>query len=210
MIISCMLVSTVSGQTYSGVEFSSGDPSFADEIVEYQLNGGAEDGNISRILGIPDRKSVSLGAYGSVVLKFTDNALTCSGDEQDDLVVYEAGTSAQEIVEVFISVDGNEWIRVGTGNRKSFFDIDSVAGVKYGEKYSYVKIVDYTGLNIGSSYEGADMDAVGAITSTGPATNEESNNELPVSQTEIPEFPTIATPMLAIMGLALISSRKKQ
>jgi hypothetical protein len=54
------------------------------------------------------------------------------------------------------------------------------------------------------------MDAVGAITSTGPATNEESNNELPVSQTEIPEFPTIAIPMLAIMGLALISSRKKQ
>nr|WP_321498592.1 PEF-CTERM sorting domain-containing protein [uncultured Methanolobus sp.] len=210
MIFSCMLISPVSGQTYGGVEFSSGESSFADEIVEYQLNGGAAEGNISNILGIPDRKSVSLGAYGYVVVKFTDNALACSGDEQNDLVVYEAGNSAQEIVEVFISTDGNEWIKVGTGNRKSFFDIDAVEGVNYGEKYSYVKIVDYTGLNIGSSFEGADMDAVGAITSTSPASNEENNNEPPVSRTEVPEFPTIALPVLAIMGLALIYGKKEQ
>ena len=143
-----------------------------------------------------------------MVLKFTDNALICSGDEQDDLAVYEAGNSAQEIIEVFISIDGNDWIKVGNGNRKCLFDIDSVTGVNCGEKYSYVKIVDYSGLNIGSSYEGADMDAVGAITSTSPLISEEQNNEPPVSQTEVPEFPTIAIPMLAIMGLALIYGRK--
>jgi hypothetical protein len=208
-----MLASTVSGQTYGGVEFPSGESSFADEIVEYQLNGGAADGNINRILGIADRKSVSIGAYGYVILKFTDNSLTCSGDEQDDLVVYEVGYSAQELVEVFISTDGNEWIRVGTGNRKSSFDIDSVEGVEFREKYSYVKIVDYSGLNVGSSYEGADMDAVGAITSTDPASDEEGSdddNQATPSHAEVPEFPAIAVPMIAIMGLALIYGRKKQ
>ncbi|WP_321428902.1 hypothetical protein [uncultured Methanolobus sp.] len=108
MIISCMLASTVSGQTYGGVEFPSGESSFADEIVEYQLNGGAADGNISRILGIADRKSVSIGAYGYMIFKFADNSLTCPGYERNDLVVYEVGYSAQELVEVFISTDGND------------------------------------------------------------------------------------------------------
>ncbi|MBP1909002.1 PEF-CTERM sorting domain-containing protein [Methanolobus bombayensis] len=211
--MSCMLVSPVLGQTYGGVEFPSGESSFADEIVEYQLKGGAADGNISKILGIADRKSVSLGAYGYVVVKFTDNALKCSGDEQNDLVVYEVGNSAQELVEIFISTDGNEWIRIGTGGKKCFFDIDTVEGVDCEEKYSYVKIVDYTGLNTGSSYEGADMDAIGAITSTNPTSNEEKsgdNSRIPSDYNEVPEFPTIAMPMLAIMGLALIYGKKRQ
>jgi hypothetical protein len=205
-----MLASPALAETYKKVDFPSGPSSFVDEVVEYQLNGGASSGDISRVLGIADGSYVSLGAHGYAILKFTDNALTCSGDDQMDLAVFEAGSSSQELVEVFISTDGENWIRIGTANRKTQFDIDSVSGVIYGEKYSYIKLVDYNGLNSGASYEGADMDAVGAITSTSPATNEENNNELPASQTEVPEFPTIALPMIAIMGLALIYGKKKQ
>ena len=57
------------------------------------------------------------------------------------------------------------------------------------------------------------MDAVRAITPTGPASDGErsdDNNQETPSHAEVPEFPAIAIPMIAIMGLALIYGRKKQ
>ncbi|KXS43234.1 MAG: hypothetical protein AWU59_1211 [Methanolobus sp. T82-4] len=204
--ISLALVNPALGISYKNVDFPSGDSSFADEVVEYQLNGGASSGDINRILGIPDNYYVSLGAQGYAIIKFTDNSLTTSGDSEYDLAVFEAGSSTDELVEVFISTNDQDWIKLGNANRKTLFDIDSVNGVVQGEKYSYVKLVDYNGLNNGASYEGADMDAVGAITSTDPASgeDEEENNS-----NEIPEFPTIALPIAAILGLAFFFQHRK-
>ncbi|WP_407356622.1 PEF-CTERM sorting domain-containing protein [Methanolobus sp. WCC5] len=221
MILICLAATgTALGASYRGVEFPAGAVCFADEVADYQLNGGAASGDISRILGIPDGKYVSLGDKGYIVVKFTDNALTTSGDSQYDLAVFEAGSSAREQVEVFISTDGQNWIKIGDANKKTLFDIDPIEGVIQGEKYSYVKLTDLTGLSKGTSYEGADMDAVGAITSTDPAPederaeeeneeNEKAERTIPESN-EIPEFPTIAIPMLAILGLAFIYGRRKE
>ncbi len=211
LIVSLMSISPVLGTAYRNVEFPSGALSFADEIVDYQLNGGAFAGDINKILGKPNNKCVSLGTKGYVIVKFTDNSLTTSGDSNFDLAVFETGTSTEELVEVFISKDGQNWIKIGNANKKTLFDIDAVDGVLKNEKYSYVKLVDVTGLNKGKYYEGADMDAVGAITSTTPVLEEAEDEkcETPV-ETSIPEFPTIALPMIAILGLAFIHGKKNE
>ena len=211
LIISLISISPVMGTAYRGVEFPSGVVSFADEIVDYQLNGGASAGDINKILRKPDNKYVSLGTKGYVIVKFTDNCLTGSGDNSYDLAVFEAGTSTRELVEVFISTDGQNWIKIGDANKKTLFDIDSVDAVLKNEKYSYVKLVDVSGLSKGRSYEGADMDAVGAMTSTDPVLEETEDEkyETPV-ENNIPEFPTIALPMIAILGLAFIHGKRNE
>lgn len=211
LTISLVSISPVLGTTYKGVEFPSGVVSFADEIVDYQLNGGASAGDINKILGKPDNKYVSLGTKGYVIVKFTDNSLISSGDSSYDLAVFEAGTSTKELVEVFISTDCQNWIKIGDANKKTLFDIDAVDAVLKNEKYSYVKLVDVNGLSKGRSYEGADMDAVGAITSTDPVLEETEDEEYetPV-ENNIPEFPTIALPMIAILGLAFIHGKRNE
>ncbi|WP_321428903.1 PEF-CTERM sorting domain-containing protein [uncultured Methanolobus sp.] len=54
------------------------------------------------------------------------------------------------------------------------------------------------------------MDAVRAITSTGPASDGEGSDDNNQATPSHAEFPAIAIPMIAIMGLALIYGRKKQ
>ncbi|WP_094228314.1 PEF-CTERM sorting domain-containing protein [Methanolobus psychrotolerans] len=210
--VSLVLVSPATGALYRGVDFPSGAVSFADEVVDYQLNGGASSGDINKILGVADNKYVSLGAKGYAIVKFTDNSLTTSGDNRYDLAVFEAGTSSNELVEVFISTDNHNWIKIGNANRKTLFDIDAIDGVIQDERYSYVKLIDLNGLSSGASYEGADMDAVGAITSACPASEgpeDDGGEQTPVNN-NIPEFPTVALPMIAILGLALVFIRSKE
>jgi len=202
LIFGLLVNSATATATYDGVNFPDGAASFADEVVSYNLVGGASGGNPNNALGAPDRSYVSLGTKGYIVLKFIDNALTTSGDSNPDLYVKEGGTSSAELAEVFISVDGTNWIKVGNANRKELFDIDSVAGVVQGAKYPYVKLVDLNGTPTTASWEGADVDSVGAISSSNPVVEEDN------SSSEIPEFPTIAIPMVAILGLAFFFGRK--
>lgn len=120
----------------------------------------------------------SLGEGGSLVLQFTDNLLTGSsasgsvvgvGDGFNDLYVFEVGVAESSSVE--ISANGTDWHNVGQiggggGGIAVFsygFDIDKL-GFGYGDAFSFVRIVDLQ-IDPGTSPEGADIDAVGAISS---------------------------------------------
>lgn len=157
--------------TYDGILFPEGDISFADVVVTSDLgpNTTGEYADVSDVLGAPDAGangagSTSLGVGGSITVRFTDNALTASGDAAADLHVFEIGGQV-EAFSVEISVDGLAWIALGTlSGQPTSIDIDAVAGVTPGTKYYFVRVTDDP--NSGGTaapYAGADIDAIGAI-----------------------------------------------
>ncbi len=164
---------------FGGVDFPQGAISFADEVVSYDPAFGG--GNVPGLayqtpdsaLGVPDYPDaadsyVSLGAGGRIVLKFTDNLLTGSGSDLDDLWIFEIGPDVEDTV-VDISVDGITWSNVGlvTGSTRGI-DIDFF-GFGTGHAFSYVRLTDVLNEgDTGGMTVGADIDAVGAI-STRPA-----------------------------------------
>lgn len=169
------VVGMASAEIYGGVEFEHGAASFADEVMRYQPTDGVSvlHNDPSAALGIPDYRSdsnyVSLGDNGILFLKFTDNSLTTSGDDSDDLCLFEIGT--KESFSVEISPSGLDWISVGNSSGGTYgINIDDYLsfGVVLGEKYSYVKLTDLLPSETGSPYSGADIDAVGAIRSALP------------------------------------------
>lgn len=167
---------------YGGVDFPDGEASFADEAVSYTAGDCVSEPcrNTDRALGPPDfppdgsgcAYSTSLGTEGELVLKFTDNSLTTSGDATEDLWIFEIGAQIENM-NISISTDGITWIDVGDIlGQPSGVDIDAYigSGVVLGEKYSYVRILDLlpeTSCSA-SQYAGADIDAVGAISSVPP------------------------------------------
>ncbi|MBN2316998.1 MAG: fibro-slime domain-containing protein [Sedimentisphaerales bacterium] len=124
-------------------------------------------------LGIPDysnnKGAVSLGDGGELILQFTDNSLTTSGDEKPDLHIFEIGGATEWMI-ISISTDVISWIPLGElRGQPTSIDIDNVTGVVTGNKYSYVRIKDDPNRNqTGSPYGEADIDAVGAISSAPP------------------------------------------
>lgn len=161
--------------TYDGVTFPAGDVSFADAVVSYtpgtNLSSSGACTDTSKALGAPNWVSgdcseyVSLGNGGSLVLQFTDNALSASGDALADLHIFEIGTAVEQM-DVAISTDNTTWIEVGTvRGQPSSIDIDAFAGVTTGVAYSFVRITDVLNDNFSNTavYAGADIDAVGAI-----------------------------------------------
>lgn len=162
------------GETYGGVEFPQGPASFADLVVNYSPGSYVQPPYTTpeRAIGIPQSSGtsseiyVSLGNYGSIVLGFTDNALTTSGGEDSDLWIFEWGNGSEN-VDVSISVDGTNWIGVGRVQQNTQgIDIDAYTadGVVPGVLYRYVKLVDVGNDFFTGPYAGADINAVGAIT----------------------------------------------
>ena len=166
---------------YKGVEFADGAVSFADEVVFYDPTFGGESGPIAdarnplEALGIPDYSEgpgtdyVSLGDGGRIVLRFTDNSLTGSGDAALDLWIFEIGGDVEDTA-VDISKNGIDWFSVGeVGGSTSGIDID-VYGWDTSDFFSYVRLTDDTGEGQQGSggTVGADIDAVGAISSAAP------------------------------------------
>lgn len=169
------------GADGQSVCFPDNETSFADEVVDFDHGTYVEPpyDNPLNTLNTPDCGSgggisstaLSLGNGGTVILKFTDNSLTTSGDDGDDLWIFECG-SGIETTYVYISNDGDNWISVGNADGATDgIDIDAYVsnGVVVGEKYNYVKLIDnYDNDYFTGPYAGADIDAVGAISSADP------------------------------------------
>jgi len=200
VMLTALCGSTVANATvvYSGYTFE--DNAFADAVVSY--NPGPDVGagyNVgSAALGQPDysganNTAASLGDAGSLIVQFTDNSLTTSGDSTADLFIFEIG-GAVEYFNVAISTNNIDWIDIGNVlGQPIAIDIDAIAGVTLWEQYSYVKLTDVLPNQSGHPYGEADIDAVAAISSAPPA-----------------GIPEPATVLLMSLGLAGLGFRGKK
>ncbi len=143
-----------------------GDKSFADEVVSFTMGNPAaiaQASNPAASLGIPDFDGgtngfVSLGCGGTLILKFTDNALV--NIDGPDLLVFEMGKYI-ESTNLAISKDGVNWISIGEiKGAESEIDIETFT--KPGDVFNYVRLIDLKTACKGS-WPGADIDAVAAI-----------------------------------------------
>ncbi len=193
MIAAIGLIACVSAQAeiYGGVNFPGGVSSFADAVVSYDPTfGGATGPQLSareplNALGIPTGSYVTLGDGGRITLRFADNSLTGSGSSALDLWIFEVGPDVEDTF-VDISKDGSTWYSVGgVGGATAGIDIDAF-GFGTSDFFSFVRLTDdpNEGQQGNGATIGADIDAVGAI-STAPPVN-------------IPEPAT-----LALLGMAL-------
>lgn len=182
---------------YGGIDFPQGDVSFADEVIRYDpsYSSGNEpfDENYTdpdSALGAPDYNSpngsVSLGSGGLLELLFTDNALTNSGNSDNDLHIFEIGPDVED---TFVAIrptadtfdllgndyspDENGFVSVGsvTGSTSSI-DIDEwFSGFDPGAlMFDAVQLIDDPNKDDQGANPtvGADIDAVGAISSAPP------------------------------------------
>ncbi|MEM6828748.1 MAG: PEP-CTERM sorting domain-containing protein [Pseudomonadota bacterium] len=174
---------------FDGVEFPQGEISFADAVGPYSTGSSAPSApyqGTSNALGVPDYVAInscasqadctflSLGDGGSIVLEFTDNFLTGSGTPSADLWIFEIGPDVEDTF-VDISRDGVNWLPVGAvGGSTSGVDIDA-AGFGINDRFSFVRLTDDTteGQQSGATV-GADIDAVGAISTVSAAVPEPS------------------------------------
>ena len=150
------------------VVLPQGDRSFADVIVSHTVGSGSIKTSAevpAAVLGAPnysgnvdDGSFLSLGCDGNVVLQFTDNALV--DVEGPDLYVFEVGPKVEGMA-LAISTDGIDWTDVGaiTGGRA---EVDIAGAAQGGADYRFVRLTD-DGEGCGTSFAGADVDAVAAI-----------------------------------------------
>ncbi len=152
------------------------DNAFADSVYSYvpgaDVGSGWNDPDAA--IGAPDwsgtgdNTAVSLGDEGVLILQFTDNSLTTSGDNAWDLWVFEIG-GATEWMNVAISTNATDWIDLGDVlGQPTGIDIDAISGVVEGARYSYVRISDIPPNQTGYPYGEADIDAVAALSSAAP------------------------------------------
>lgn len=167
-------------EVFQGLLFPAGSISFADAVVSYNplAGGGPQPDALFRdptqALGAPDSLGVglegthddcfvSLGYGGSLTLQFTDNVLTGDGTGAPDLAIFEVGDI--ESVSVEVSRDGLTWISVGTaGGLSNRIDIDAF-GFTPQDRLTFVRLTDLRQGDRNSLSTGADIDAVGALSS---------------------------------------------
>lgn len=187
---------------FGGIEFPDGEISFADRVVSFSpgpdVGPGYDDPTLA--LGTPDGDHLSLGDGGEVILEFTNNSLTTSGDATPDLHVFEVG-AVVESFNLAISVDGLSWIDLGTlSGQPTSVDIDGIVGVTSGEFYSFVRIGDAPGNQTNYPFGEADIDAVGAIASAPPVE--------PPPTTKVFEPGTFALLGAGLLGLGVTRRRQ--
>ena len=122
MVYCILFTLNVQAEIIGGVEFPDGDISFADEIISFNVGSYAASPHIesSNALGTPEvagnevsQYCVSLGNNGTLIVKFTDNSLTTSGNSANDLWIFEGGPVIEKTF-VYISTDCTNWISVGS------------------------------------------------------------------------------------------------
>src|SRR5690606_32217849 len=137
------------------VHFPHGAISYADRVVSYSPSTSDVPPRALRdrnnILGAPDYVSdddcntrgncslVALGPGGRIELRFTDNVLSGSGDDQADLWIFATSSGAKVSVE--ISVDGEEWLSVGEVRGSGGVDLDGYGLGPY-TAFHYVRLTD--------------------------------------------------------------------
>lgn len=167
--LACSLLAITPAQAtlYGGVDFPQGLISFADEVVNYsptQTDVILPQYMIQdNALGAPNTAAVTLGSNGTIVLKFTDNFLTGSDDNTDDLWIFEVGPDVKSTF-VWLSKDGTNWLSIGgIGGSTRGIDIDAF-GYGTADQFAYVMLQDDPNQgDTGPDSPGADIDAVGAI-----------------------------------------------
>ena len=205
----------------NGIEFPDGYVSFADSVVSYTqgVTGGvdATHSDPENALQAPDYTGnnseptfVSLGDGGTLILEFTDNYLTTSGDNTDDLWIFEIG-GAVEATDVYISTSLEEsWISVGrVGGATKGVDLDSFGEVTLGGAYYFVMLIDVPPCDSEDPFcvpdapsawpwTGADIDAVGAISTVATDPDPEPDPDPDPDPTSVPEPSTM---LLLLAGL---------
>ena len=166
--------------TFGSDFYSQGLLSFADAVSRYDATAGGGPVPLAGLqvaadaLGAPNysgigeptpgQGAVSLGRGGVLVVQFTNNILTGSGDARPDLAVYEVGNS--ELARVEVSADNINYTSVGNISFNSrYVDLDAFGFSPLSQLY-FVRITDVSsdGALSGDSV-GADIDAVGALSS---------------------------------------------
>ncbi len=169
---------SVDPATFAGIDFPGGAISFADEVVNFTAGTGVSGtfANQAAVIGAPDgpgrgaepidgTTTLSLGSGGVLTVQFTDNLLTGSGDARPDLVIFETGEI--ESVRVEVSRDGVTYFNVGIlGGVSNTIDLDAF---NFGaqDRFAFVRLTDLRQGTATSGPVGADIDAIGAL-STAP------------------------------------------
>jgi len=198
---------------YAGVNFPAGPISFADQFVTHTYPSAAQapdqyNNHADASLGIPNYVSgggctaatqpctfMSLGNGGSATWRFTDNRLVADGTSKYDLAVFEVGPSVEPMY-VSISKDGNTWYNVGSlGGSTSAVDLDGY-GFTSADLFAYVRLTDANPnhLTTGGGSAGADIDAIGAISTIAAP---------------VPEPSSIALIVAGLAGLGLAVKRRR-
>lgn len=165
---------------FQGVFFPGGAISFADVVTSFTQGTGVGTtfANPVRAIGAPDHMgrgeepvdgqlTTSLGSGGVLTVQFTDNFLTGSGDSRPDLIIFETGEI--ESVRVAVSRDGVSFFDVGViGGVDTTINLDAF-GFGREDRFSFVRLTDLRQGTLTSGPVGADIDAIGAL-STVPVT----------------------------------------
>jgi hypothetical protein len=182
--------------TFGGVEFPQGVSSFADAVERYEpLHSGGPAPTAppalqpTEAIGIPNYTAtreefgfVSLGRGGLLELRFVDNVLTNSGNESNDLWIFEIGDQVEDtfvavrptpatalLLSAELDANGDGFYEVGkVFGGTSGIDLDQwFLGFAAGKlRFDAVQLIDDPNEGGASGqWVGADIDAVGAISS---------------------------------------------
>jgi hypothetical protein len=130
---------------------------------------GAPDMDISRSITCfsspndQDCGFASLGEGGVLTVKFTDNLLRGSGSADLDLWIFDMGTPDAFYLD--ISADGSTWLSLGTIGGFTGVDLDAF-GYGVADTFAWVRLRDAPGGQPSGPTLGADIDAIGAISTT--------------------------------------------
>ena len=165
--------------------------SFADVVLEYSSGCSIVDDFPDGALGVSDYDGINtvdepeflfLGRGGFIKLAFTNNLLSNSGDNSNDLHIFEVGiavepitislrpndsfTRSQLVLNGFEDLNSDDFFGItDLGGATSSVDIDNlIPGYDSGQLvFNAIEIVDLAQLPCSGSTPGADIDAVCAI-----------------------------------------------